>query len=343
MDGGTVSPLVNPHDILELSSEMIAFLDEHVNRSGSQNERLAHLIRAIIGGDRFVLSYDDSTRTAEETFRDRRGNCVSFTNMFVAMARNLGLNADFQEVEIPPDWSVSGDTYLLSKHVNAVVALKGRHPRVVDFNIADYDSDNEMRIIDDARARAHFYNNLGVEHLLAGDTQQAYAYLRQSLVEDLTFSSAWVNLGILHRREGYVDLAEAAYLTALDYQASDLLAMSNLASLYQQEGLEEAAAHYLSEVQIHRLRNPYYRYQLANEAFNEGDYESAIENLKVAIRKRSEDDRFFYLLSLSYLMSGDAGQAQIWMKKAEEVASQGADQEKYHDKLDLLRSRQAAR
>ena len=343
LDGGTASPLVDPHDILELSPEMIAFLDEHVNRSGSQTERLALLIRAIIGGDRFVLSYDDSTRTAEETFRDRRGNCVSFTNMFVAMARNLGLNADFQEVEIPPDWSVSGDTYLLSKHVNAVVALKGRHPRVVDFNIADYDSDNEMRIIDDARARAHFYNNLGVEHLLAGDTQQAYAYLRQSLVEDLTFSSAWVNLGILHRREGYVDLAEAAYLTALDYQASDLLAMSNLASLYQQEGLEEAAAHYLSEVQIHRLRNPYYRYQLANEAFNEGDYESAIENLKVAIRKRSEDDRFFYLLSLSYLMSGDAGQAQIWMKKAEEVASQGADQEKYHDKLDLLRSRQAAR
>lgn len=343
LDGGTASPLVDPDDILELSPEMIAFLDEHVNRSGSQNERLALLIRAIIGGDRFVLSYDDSTRTARETFRDRRGNCISFTNMFVAMARNLDLNADFQEVEIPPDWSLSGETYLLSKHVNAVVALKGRHPRVVDFNIADYDSDNEMRIIDDARARAHFYNNLGVEHLLAGDMQQAYAYLRQSLVEDLTFGSAWVNLGILHRREGYVDLAEAAYLTALDYQASDLLAMSNLASLYQQEGREEAAAHYLSEVQIHRLRNPYYRYQLANEAFNEGDYESAIENLKVAIRKRSEDDRFFYLLSLSYLMSGDRGQAQTWMKKAEEVASQGSDQEKYHHKLDLLKSQQAAR
>ena len=49
--------------------------------------------------------YDEITRTASETFRARRGNCLSFSNMFVAMARDVGLDVQFQEVEIPPDWT----------------------------------------------------------------------------------------------------------------------------------------------------------------------------------------------------------------------------------------------
>lgn len=339
--GDQANSVVISEEILELSPEMVSFLDQHVNRKGSQNERLAQLVHAIISGERFVLSYDDSTRTARSTFEDRRGNCISFTNMFVAMARDVNLDASYQEVDIPPDWSMAGETYLLSKHVNAVVALKGRHPRVVDFNIADYDTENEMREISDQRALAHYYNNRGVEFMLADETALAYDYLKRSLAEDNSFSSAWVNLGILHRREGYPDYAESAYLRALEYDGSDLLAMSNLASLYLQEGREEEGEYYLSQVTMHRMRNPYYRFQLADEAFNEGDYEAAITHLKAAIRKREEDDRFYYLLSLSYLMSGDREQSQRWMKKAEEVAQQKSSQEKYHHKLDLLRSQQS--
>jgi tetratricopeptide (TPR) repeat protein len=342
LQGDTAVPAVPPEEILELSPEMIAFIDEHVDRSGNQNERLAQLVYAIIGGDRFELAYDDSTRTARSTFEDRRGNCISFTNLFVAMARSVKLDAEFQEVEIPPDWSMSGETYLLSKHVNAVVRLKGRHPRVIDFNTDDFDLDYEMQEIDDDRARAHYYNNIGVERMLADETEAAYAYLQQSLAEDATFSSAWVNMGILHRREGYPDYAEVAYLKALEYNDSDLLAMSNLAALYQQEGREAEAQFYLDEVKTHRMRNPYYRFQLANTEFHEGDYDSAIRNLKAAIRQREEDDRFYHLLSLSYLMKGDRDEARRWMRKAEEAAQQDAERQKYHHKLDLLRGQQGA-
>ena len=340
LSGDTPVPVVPPGDILELSPDMVAFIDEHVNRSGSQNERLAHLVYAIIGGGRFELAYDDSTRTARSTFEDRRGNCISFTNLFVAMARNVNLDAEFQEVEIPPDWSMSGETYLLSKHVNALVRLKGRHPRVIDFNTDDFDLDYEMREIDDERARAHYYNNMGVERMLADETEAAYAYLRQSLAEDETFSSAWVNMGILHRREDLPAHAEVAYLKALEYNDSDLLAMSNLAALYQQEGREAEAEYYLEEVKTHRMRNPYYRYQLANTEFHEGDYDSAIRNLKAAIRQRDEDDRFYHLLSLAYLMKGDRDEAQRWMRKAEEAAKMDAERQKYHHKLDLLSGQQ---
>ncbi len=326
-------------DILAVSPEMSAFLDENVDRDGDQNKKLAQLVFAVIGEGRFLLSYDDSTRTAAGTFRDRRGNCISFTNMFVAMGRDVGLKVNYQEVDIPPDWSMTGETYLLSQHVNALVDMHSALSRVVDFNTLEYNTQNESRTISDQRARAHYFNNIGVEHMLAGDTPRAFANLRQSLQEDPTFSPAWVNLGILHRREGYPGYAEAAYLEALEYDKLNLMAMSNLANLYEEQGNSTAAREYEDKVKSHRMNNPYYRYQVANTAFTEGDYKTAIDNLKMAIRKRKDDDRLYFLLSLSYLMSGDKDEAERWMKKAEEVAQVSEDQKKYHHKLDLMMNR----
>jgi Tfp pilus assembly protein PilF len=326
-------------DLLALSPEMIAFLDENVNRNGSPPEKLAQLVLAVIGEDRFLLDYDDLTRTAQDTFRDRRGNCVSFTNMFVAMARELGLKASYQEVTIAPDWSMTGQTYLLSQHVNVLVSPKGVKSRIVDFNFYSNNLINESEVISDQKARAHFFNNIGVEHMLADDTSLAYANFSESLKNDHNFSPAWVNLGILHRREGYPDYAETAYLEALEHDRNNLMAMSNLANLYEQEGRPDLAEFYLGKVQSHRMNNPYYRYQLANSAFVDGDYKTAIDNLEFAIRKRKDEDRFYYLLSLSYLMSGDREAAQRWMQKAEETALKSTNKQKYNHKLDLLMGR----
>jgi hypothetical protein len=44
-------------------------------------------------------------------------------------------------------------------------------------------------------------------------------------------------------------------------------------------------------------------------------------------------------MSLSYLKTGEKEEAQLWMKKAEEVAEMDADKKRYHNKLDLLISR----
>ena len=38
-----------------------------------------------------------------------RGNCLSFSSMFVAMAREADLTAYFQEVYIPPNWRTVND------------------------------------------------------------------------------------------------------------------------------------------------------------------------------------------------------------------------------------------
>ena len=114
------------------------------------------------------------------------------------------------------------------------------------------------------------------------------------------------------------------------------MAMSNLADLYQSQGKEEQAKRYLSRVREHRMGNPFYRFRLANIAFNDGDYKSAIKNLKYAIRQKNDEDRFYYLLSLSYLMAGNKPQAQRWMQEAQEVARATKDKQRYNRKLELL-------
>ena len=155
-------------------------------------------------------------------------------------------------------------------------------------------------------------------------------------MEDATFSAAWINMGVLHRREGYPNYAEASYKQALEVDSFNLNAMSNLANLYQEEGLTERAAFYTQKVESHRMNNPYYRYHLAQNAIIEGDYSAAIEHLRMAIRKRKDEDRFYFLMSLAYLMSGDKKTADFWMAKAEEFAKDDADRDRYQNKMDRL-------
>ena len=323
-------------DMLEMTPEMIAFVDSYMDGARNRYARMKRLVYAIIGDGNFELIYDDKTRTAQETFLAARGNCLSFTNLFIAMARYVDIHAEYQEVDIPPDWSIVGESFLFSQHVNVLVDLGVGLQRVVDFNMYDFQVTYNRRTISDARARAHYFNNIGVKHMLKGKATLAYANFRQALFEDDRFSPAWINLGVLHRRERLPNYAEAAYKQALEIYQFNLIAMSNLANLYQEEGLTELAEFYSDKVKRHRMNNPYYRYFLAQQAVIDGDYDAAIKYLEYAVKKREDESRFYFLLSLSYLMSGDKETANTWMVKAGELAGDDADRQHYQSKMDRL-------
>lgn len=323
-------------DVLELSPAMIEFMERWVDENEGDYARMRRLLYALMGDGTFEVIYDDTTRTAQETFLDQRGNCLSFTNMIIAMARHVGLDADYQEVTVPPDWSVSGQTFILSKHINVYIRIDSRRDQMIDFNMADFRISYDREVISDRRGRAHYFNNKGVELMLEGETSLAFANFLESLSEDDSFTPAWINLGILYSRNDYPNYAEAAYLEAIDQGGTSLVAMNNLAALYDRQGHSELAAHYQGLIESHRMRNPYYRYHLARTAFENEDFTTAIDHLNSAIRMNRNDDNFYFLLSLSYLNIGEKEAAQRWMKKAEEVAEMSIDKKKYHNKLDAL-------
>jgi Flp pilus assembly protein TadD len=331
--------LVASEDVLALSPEMLGFIDANVHPKAFDGVRLQELIDAIINEGTFGLEFDGKTRTAAETFRLRRGNCLSFSNMFVAMARHIDLDAAFQEVDIPPDWGFENDVFLLNRHVNVYIDLGPMGVHVVDFNIDDFKSSYDSRTISDARARAHYFNNMGVESMQAGDTAAALGYFRKAITEnDAQFSPAWSNLGTLYLRLDHSSYAEAAYLYALQYDNEDLVAMSNLARFYERQGDTERATAYRKQVKEHRRKNPYYRYQRAREAYATGDYDTAIKHLKYAIREKKNEDQFYHLLGLCYLQQGDQRAARHWLAKAQKVASTDALKSRYSSKLELLQA-----
>jgi len=331
--------LVENDGVLAVSGEMRQFLDSNVHRKASSQVKLRELIDAIIYEGTFGLEFEGATRTASDMFRLRRGNCLSFSNMFVAMARYVGLEALYQEVDIPPDWAFQDDVFLLNRHVNVSVDLGSLGSHVVDFNIDDFKSSYDLRKISDSRARAHYFNNMGVESMQAGDTASALGYFRKAIAEnDRQFSPAWTNLGTLYARNGHPAYAEAAYLLALKADDEDLVAMSNLAGFYEQQGDEERAAMYRKSVMAHRKENPYFRYRRARDAYSAGDYGAAISHLKYAIRIKRNEDEFYFLLGMCYLQKGDERAAQRWLARAEKVAATDALKHRYSSKLDLLMS-----
>ena len=338
-DAQDSAAIVDDEEVLAVSTEMLDFLKTNVHRRATNQVKLQELIDAIISADTFGLEFDEKTRTASETFRLRQGNCLSFSNLFVAMARDVGLKASFQEVDLPPDWSLDNDVFVLNRHVNVQLDLGWLGDHVVDFNIDDFRTSYDTRTISDTRALAHYYNNKGVEHMQAGDTASALSNFRKAIADnDRRFSPAWTNLGTLYRRNGYPAYAEAAYLQALRADTGDSVAMSNLTRLYERQGDAERAAVFRKKVARHRNQNPYYRFNLAREAYSVQDYDSAIGHLKYAARKKKNEDQFYFLLGMSYLQKGDERAARRWLARAEKVAASDASKRRYSSKIDRLRA-----
>jgi Flp pilus assembly protein TadD len=142
----------------------------------------------------------------------------------------------------------------------------------------------------------------------------------------------------LYSRNGHPEYAEAAYLLALKVDDRDLVAMSNLAGFYEQQDDVERAAMYRKRVMDHRRENPYYRYQRARDAFAAEEYGTAISHLKYAIRKKKNEDEFYFLLGMCYLKKGDQRAARRWLARAEEVAATDSLKHRYSSKLELLLS-----
>lgn len=314
-------PELDDVDILAVSAEMRDFLDFYVERSGAPEVRFRQLMSAFMNTQSVGLEYATKTRTAAETFATGEGNCLSFTNMFVAMARDIGLKADFQEVDVPPSWNHSGDTLVLNRHINIFVRTSNRGrglpemSETVDFNTTEARSDYDTRRISDRRAAAHYYSNIGVEFLQRGDNESAFRYFRKGLRTYEQFDALWINLGVLYSRLGDLDYARAAYEQALIHNRS-MSALSSLARVYELMGNGPLAEHYREQVERYRNSNPYFRYFQAQEALEDKHYAQALRELAAAIELEPDEERFYLLRAVVHLRQGQNDMADSWFQQA---------------------------
>lgn len=141
------------------------------------------------------------TRNAVDTYRTREGNCLSFVNLFVGVARDRGLNPSYVEVTDLQKWNHRDGMVVSQGHIVAGMYLDGVL-RTFDFIPDRKKAYRDFKPIDDLTAAAHYYNNLGAEALLAGNLKRAEELLTTATRIAPRFDKAINNLGVVQARSG---------------------------------------------------------------------------------------------------------------------------------------------
>ncbi len=334
--------------LLDLDREMKAFALDATANFRSQHTRLRRLLGTMINSGLLSLDYQgEATLTARETFYARRGNCLAFTNLFVALAREAGLQATYQQVDIPEVWTGDGDLAMLNLHVNVLVrvdtpSFAGRtapsgpndyRDFVVDFNEARFQTLYTQRPVSDEYVEALFYNNLAVNAMRAGEIREAMVYFAKAIRAHQEVPAVWTNLGVLYARNRAPAYAESAYHQALRIDGSYNPAIGNLARLYEQRGEIALADAYRERIRRYQQRNPYYHFFVSERAFSEGHPDEALRSVDRAIRLHKEDHRFHLLRALILEQVGDHAGSRASLVLAREYATVAGLEDRFDRKL----------
>lgn len=305
---------VNP---LALTSEMRDFADQRVNRRHPRQMRLHELQKALFDDEKGLgVKYGLSgTYTAAGTFDARRGNCLSFTLLFVALARHVGLDTHFVEVDEVTGWSQRGEVGLSHWHMYVEVETS-KGPVSVDFLPWSERRYRSSRRISESRVRAHYYNNVGAELLTAGDANRALSHFDKALELDATFNPARINKAVAHRRLGDADSAESGLLAVLADESRNAVAAANLAGLYLAEGRKTDAQKWLARRNSFLSRNPFHHFRLGMRAFQADQFQEARGHFKRAINRQPDEATFFLHLADTHLALGFERKARSNLRRA---------------------------
>ncbi len=324
--GDQAKKIILPEDhVMEINDTMRAYLDRYVSQSYPENTKVRTLTRMIFGKGILGMEYAaDKTHTAREAFLKTEGNCLSFSYLFTALARERGLRVSFQEVDVPLEWSEAGEELsYVSRHVNVLIDLRVFQDFIVDIYSVRVQSHYNSRKISDDYAIALYYSNKGTDYLFTKDYDNAFLYLVKALELSPRDAAIWSNLGVLYRMKGMYNYAEKAYFIALRYDGRQKSVLTNLSALYEHMGEIEKSEYYLQLAKNYQMKNPYYRFNKARDAFEVGDYELALSHLKVALKRQGRERKFYDLLGATYAKLGDESRANMaWVKAKELMQSQ---------------------
>ncbi|MEX1197337.1 MAG: tetratricopeptide repeat protein [Pseudohongiellaceae bacterium] len=298
-------------DLLALTPGMRDYLSEHVPEHASDWEKVQRLQVLLFDEEYLNIQYrDDATLSAAETFEAGYANCLALINLYIAMARHVGLDVQYQTARIRPRWNRRGELVVLSEHVNALGELGGGRQYVMDFTPSVLLQPGSAHVIPDYSAQAMYFNNLGVEALIDGDAETALQRFRYALAVDPELSMVWNNIGSALNRLDSPRLAEYSYKKAFDLNRGSTTAINNLARHYSQRGDTELAATYRDALDRVNRANPYYHYVRGSVALEQEFYDEARRHFRQAIRRKDDEPDFYYALGMTLEELGQAQEAE---------------------------------
>jgi len=344
-----ISPAVieTEQEIFQLDDDMRAMVQDKLVNNLSAQEKTRILLEHLFNEENIALRYEGNANvTATDAYHSKTANCMSLTIMAYALAKEAGMNVSFQEVDVPEYWVRNGQYSMLTGHVNLLVKERddinryvvwGGKNILIDFDPFVAKKKFPSHIIKKNTLIAMFYNNKGAEALVNKNYPLAYQYLKEATLTDNSFASSWGNLGILYKLSGHYEMAENAYIHAINLKEDSLSSLGNLALLLKKQGRINEAL--LIENSLHKIRvsNPYYHALLANEAYFRQSYPLAIQHYKKAIQLNDGQHEFYFGLAKVYYKQDKLMLSQKAMKKALVLTRARSTKKQYIAKLNFLK------
>jgi len=338
-----VDVLAPTPDLLALDDDMRHFVDTYTGHLNHDRMRMVLLHQSIKSDAILDIQYaPDAEGGATEVFHRGTANCLSYANLFIALARDANLKANYQWVQVRPQWTRIGERVAVRLHVNAVVKLRSGVEYVVDIEPLTAAERTRTRLLSDTDAFALYHNNIAMEALGRSELGQAWVHNVRALQLSPKMSLLWVNLGAVYRLAGQHEEAERAYFYALQLNSGEHSAMNNLVVLYNLEGREEESKYWSDKVARYRLTNPYYHAWLGDKAGEADDWAQALMHYTDALRLEPEETRLQYEMGVIHYQLGDLDEAARYISMAIKSATLRTDIDNYQSQLEAVKREQLA-
>jgi len=312
----------------EIDDEVRQLAREVTRNAPSDGEKVRALVGAITSLAGFSISYDWlSNKTAKEVFREGKGNCLAYSNLFVGMARAVGLEAVYADVKFTERITREAEIVVKSTHITAAVTL-GSGATLIDFTATPERKYTAFEAIDDLEAIANFYNNQGFlygyytekEDVDFDPLEKELEMYRLALEILPTFVRARNNLGVALRRRGRIDEAIEQYQLAIEQDPKYVEAHSNLGTAYLHQGrTEEALEEYRLAAENAGGADGYVHERLGVTFLRLSRYQDAIRQFRKALSKEPELADAHYHLGECYRTLGDEKKAAEEYQAALEI------------------------
>lgn len=308
-------------DILATNDDMRAFVADLLEVP-NKTSRFWKLLQRMRDLGNVHSNYDAySNLTAQGAFAAKRGNCLSFSSLFIALAREAGFDARYQVVDIPPDYDSIDGMVVLNRHVNVRVdGVPGRSPVTIEFSREYANGIHARRAVDDRFALGLHYNNLAFSQARAGDRRGALVYLRKAIDQAPHNPDLWTNLGVFYAQRGHFDHAIAAYHRGLALDDNHSPAIRGLTNAHEALGENANARFYERRMAHSRIRDGYTYYILAQRAHRAEMPAESLKLVSQAIRLYRKDPRFFRLQGEIHDRLGNTAAAKESYRRARLLA-----------------------
>lgn len=333
---------IDPAAVFAFDDEMQSFLDHEVLHRVFALGRVGALYEGLYTKDPKHFSYNAlQTRTAEEVFHTRSGNCLSYTIMTAAFAKHMGLPVQFHQVDLGEVWDRNNNIEYRIGHVNLTIgeynATSQNSAKLFDFVNPEEASNGIQEDIAENVIVAMYMNNRAAEALAKGDLNNAYWWARAAIEQSPAFITAYNTLGVIYQRHQNPVDSERVFHRILDREPDNVLALSNEIQVLEKLGQVEQAKELHNRLATIQPNPPYYFFHRGIDAMRLQDFKTAKVEFTKEVNRASYNHEFHFWLALANYYLGNMNATREQLQVAMENSPNDEQRGLYAAKLAKLK------